>query len=443
MRKFLKALVPRWCLAVYHYLLARAANLYYGHPSEHMVVIGVTGTNGKSTTARIVADILTARGKNVGLISTAEIQIGAKRQLNDMKMTMPGRMTLQKLLRSMADTGCEYAVVETSSQGIEQYRHIGINYDVAVFTNLTPEHIEAHGGFEAYKRAKGRLFSHLTERKRKVLHGKTIPKIFVVNLDDPHAGFYLQFPADKKYGYTFGARYDISGVEEILATDIELSSSGSSFIVAGTRFHTSPLGRHNVYNCFAALTVGYGLGFSFSEMVKDVRHSIVPGRMEFIDEGQKFFVIVDYAPEPKSLSALYDTIQLFSKNRVIHVVGSCGGGRDRARRPVLGRMAGKFSQYVIVTNEDPYDDDPLQIMKEVAAGAREVGKKDGENLYVIFDRREAIQKAFEIARRGDMVLITGKGCEQAIVSSGNKKIPWDDRAVARDELKKIIKNTAG
>lgn len=402
-----------------------------------MIVVGVTGTNGKSTTVKLISEILSASGKKVGFISTAEIQIGKHWVLNDMKMTMPGRNILQKLLCEMQKAGCEYAIVETSSQGVEQYRHIGVNYDVAVFTNLTPEHIEAHGGFENYKAAKGKFFSHLASSKRKVLDGKTIEKVSVINLDDPHSGYFLQFEADKKFGYSIEASYDLTGTEETRACDISLTSRGSKFIANGMPFETNLLGLHNIYNCLAAISACFALGIPLSQMAAPLKNVSVPGRMEFIQEGQDFIVLIDYAPEPQSVSKLYKTLELFPKRNIIHILGSCGGGRDRARRPVLGRLAGKLSHTVIVTNEDPYDDDPNVIIREVALGAREAGKVDGKNLFTFLDRRAAIQKAFKLAGKNDIVIITGKGCEQAIVGAHGKKIPWDDRRVAREELKKI------
>lgn len=436
----MKQLIPSCLKNLYHYLLAYFSNIYFGKPSEKMRVIGVTGTNGKTTTVLLISEALASMGKKVGLTSTAEIQIGEKRTLNDMKMTMPGRAVIQKLLHKMKEASCEYAVIETSSQGIEQYRHIGVNYDVAVCTNLTPEHIEAHGGFENYKDAKGKFFSYLAKMPKKNISGVIVPKISVVNLDDPHSSYFLQFSADKKYGYSIESRSDISGVSEVRAENVLLGKNGSSFAVQGICFETNLLGRHNVYNCLSAVTVMLALGFPLSSFQNAFRKILLPGRMEFINEGQNFAVIIDYAPEPQGVSNLYNTVGLLPKKNIIHVLGSCGGGRDRRRRPVLGRLAGKFSQYVIVTNEDPYDDDPNEIIEEVAAGAREAGKRDNKNLFLIFDRREAIRKAFMLAEKGDMVLITGKGCEQAIVTQNGKKIPWDDRKVAREELRHLLQS---
>lgn len=438
MLRYIKKFIPHPFISLYHFFLAKFASFYFGNPSKRMIVIGVTGTNGKSSTVQIIADIISSFGKKVGFISTAEMQIGSIKTLNAIKMTMPGRFFLQKQMNNMLLTGCEYAIIETSSQGIEQFRHIGINYDVAVFTNLTPEHIEAHGGFENYKKAKGKFFEHLSRMPRKKINGKIIEKVSVVNIDDPHASYFLQYSADRKIGYTFHGAYDISGVDEIRANDIQLTSMGLSFRVFNTIVESNLLGMHNAYNILCGLSACFALGFQTEKMRGGVRNIFIPGRMEMIDEGQNFIVIVDYAPEPQSVAKLYKTIELFHKNKTIHVLGSCGGGRDRARRKVLGRMAGKFSDYVIATNEDPYDDDPMEIINEVAQGAQEVGKKENINIFKILDRREAMHKAFSLAKDFDLVLITGKGCEQAMVVKNNEKISWDDRRVAREELRKVF-----
>ena len=201
----LKQLVPSWMKAPYHWVLALLSALVYGFPSNKLVVIGVTGTNGKSSTVQFIAQMLESLGQHVGYTGTAGFYIDGEVIENTLKMTMPGRFLLQRLLRDMVRAGCRYALVETTSQGIEQFRHLGINYDVVVFTNLTPEHIESHGGFENYKAAKGKLFAHLTHRKRKHFGDEVVEKISVINADDPHAPFFLRFPADGVVRFSWGA----------------------------------------------------------------------------------------------------------------------------------------------------------------------------------------------------------------------------------------------
>lgn len=435
----LKRFIPPGFLDAYHRLLAWAAAAWYRHPSQSLLVVGVTGTNGKSTTVRLIADLLAGDGHLVGCTSTAELQVGKRRWLNDTKMTMPGRFALQRLLRQMVDAGCWAAVVETSSQGIVQHRHRGITYDIVVCTNLTPEHIEAHGGFVAYRAAKGQLFSHLTVQPRKTLGGKTIPRVSVVNLDDGQASYFLQFAADRKIGFTRQARYDLTGVDELRAEALAVGPLGSRWRLRGVEFTLPLLGAHNVENALAAVAVGHAAGLALPAMAAQLaRARTVPGRLEFITAGQPFRVIVDYAPEPVGVGKLYETLALLGGGgRTIHVLGSTGGGRDAARRPVLGRLAGQHADVVVVTNEDPYDDDPQVIIDEVAAGAREVGKRDGVDLFTILDRRTAIAHALREALPGDTVVVTGKGCEQAMAVSGGHLLPWDDRRVIREELDKI------
>jgi UDP-N-acetylmuramoyl-L-alanyl-D-glutamate--2,6-diaminopimelate ligase len=345
----------------------------------------------------------------------------------------------------MADAGCAFAVVETSSQGIAQHRHVGIEYDVAVFTNLTPEHIEAHGGFENYKRAKGRLFEAVGggmkglgakfEVRRKEFDGKPVEKALVVNLDDAHAGYFLSFSADKKYGYGIDSVSSEPAVIPVVATDLSVSSNGSTFEISGvSRFSLSPIGKFNVYNALAAAAACRAVGLSW-DAIRDAAARLRPvqGRLESVDEGQPFSVIVDYAYEPAALAAAYEALSLVAHGRIIHVLGSAGGGRDTARREVLGRMAAERDDVVIVTNEDPYDDDPAAIIESVAEGARGL-KTEGENLFLIPDRAEAIRRAMSLAGPGDLVLITGKGNEPVMAVAGGKKIPWDDRAAAREAL---------
>ncbi len=431
----LKKFIPQSLMQAYHKMLALVASYYYGHPSDKMIIIGVTGTNGKSSTVNIIGKLLEGADVSVGFATTANFKIADREWINDTKMTMLGRFQLQKLLAEMVGAGCRYAIIESSSQGIEQYRHLGINYDYLVFTNLTPEHIEAHGGFENYKKAKGKLFAHLQKCRKKTFNGIEISKRIIVNADDGYADYFLNFWADKKIGYTLHDthRSDVDGMYTV--KDIHLSSDGVKFDFEGTLFDSQLVGEFNVYNVAAALSVAYEEKIDLMQLNQRLRAiQGIPGRMEVISEGQDFLVIVDYAPEPQSVQMLYDTIDFFDKNKLIHVLGSCGGGRDVARRPVLGKMAGKKADYVIVTNEDPYDDNPMDIIFDVSQGAQQEGKTIDHNLFIIEDRRLAIQKAIALAQKGDLVLITGKGCEQYIMSKDGSKIPHDDRDVAREML---------
>lgn len=441
MLSLIKKFVPPFALNQYHKAMAIAANLVYGRPSEKMIVIGVTGTNGKSSTVSLIAKILEEAGHKVGAASTVLFKVAEKEWLNDKKMTMLGRFQLQKLLKQMVDAGCAYAVVETSSQGIEQFRHLGIHYDICVFTNLTPEHIEAHGGFDNYKKAKLKLFKHLEKLPTKVLAGQKISKAIVANGDDQYAKEFLDFKVDEKISL------GIDQVADLRAEDIRFHQTGISFKIGATDFDLKLFGKFNIYNSLAAIAVTKTQNVSLavcSQALSKVKG--VPGRMEFVDVGQPFKVLVDYAPEPEGMRQLFMAIKdhglVSEPGRIIHVFGSCGGGRDLARRPILGELSASNAQIHIVTNEDPYDDDPQQIIDQVAGGAIKAGKQENQEVFKILDRREAIRKALGMAQTGDLVVLTGKGAEQAICVAGGQKKPWDEREVAKEELIKLGYNQA-
>jgi len=433
MKAILRKLLPKYLINLYHGLWSYFSAARFGFPSRKLIVIGVTGTNGKSTTTNLIAKALEADGKTA-LSSTVNFKIGEKDVLNDLKMTMPGKDFLQKFLDQAVKEGCKYAVIETSSEGLVQNRHWGIDYDVAVFTNLTPEHIEAHGGFENYKKAKKVLFDALY-RHQKEINEKKVPKVIVANSDDEHAIFYLDSKADQKF--TFGLKDSSLQYEHFKAYDVKVESRGVHYKIDGLSVDLKLKGKFDVYNSLAALTVLRALGINFNQAIQKISEvENVPGRIEVIQE-EPFMVVVDYAPEPESLKQLYETISLWQiPGRLIHVLGSTGGGRDVARRPILGRMAGEKADIVVVTNEDPYDDDPSEIIHQVADGAVAAGKVIKENLFRNPDRRGGIAKALSLAQPGDLVLVTGKGSEQKMAVKG-EYIPWDDRQVIREELAKL------
>ncbi len=434
MKAFIKKIIPKTWLLQYHKFLAVLANLVYNFPSKKIIVIGVTGTNGKSTTVNLIAKVLESTDTKVGLMTTINYKIGDKEWLNNTRMTMLGRFALQKMLRQMVKAGCKYAVIETSSEGIMQNRNWGVNYDVAVMTNLTPEHIEAHGSFENYKKAKGKLFANLSDFPHKKFAGQEIKKTIVVNLDDENWQYYLNFPADRKYAYGIKEYRYPDYVKYIKPKDYKLFVDHTTFNLKDVEFKTNLIGEFNIYNCLAAVCVGLNFGLTI-EQCKDALAKVsgIPGRMELIKEGQPFTVLVDYAHDPKSFEILFNTLKMFEKKRVIHVFGSAGGVRDHAKRPILGRISGENADITIVTDEDSYDEPTEKILNEIAAGALAAGKIEGQNLFKISDRREAIQKACKLAQPGDLVLITGKGTEQSI-KSGGKVVAWDDRKVVSEIL---------
>ncbi|MFA6410473.1 MAG: UDP-N-acetylmuramyl-tripeptide synthetase [Candidatus Buchananbacteria bacterium] len=435
----LKQIIPSPLLKLYHYLLAVAADFFYGSPSDKMIVIGVTGTSGKSTVVYLLAKMLEKAGFKVGAASTIFFKVDKKEWLNDKKMTMIGRFALQKLIKQMAKTNCQYAIIETTSQGIEQFRHLGINYDILVFTNLYPEHIEAHGNFENYKKAKLKLFAKLKDDEPKVFAGQKIQKTIIANLDDENAKDFLANWAEVKSGFTLTSQSsDLARV--IRAENESISGAGINFTIQNQLFKSKLFGQHNIYNLLAVVAVGLTQGLSLSkisEILSEIKN--VPGRIEFIEQNQPFKIIVDYAYEPKATMALYEIVKTILHQKVIAVLGSCGGGRDVWRRPVLGEIAAKNADYVIITNEDPYDEDPLAIINQVADGAIKAGKIIDQNLFIILDRRQAIAKALSLAKTNDLVLVTGKGSEQAMALANGKLIFWDDRQVVREELAKLNK----
>lgn len=427
----IKSKIPERWLRPYHYALAQFSAFTYGYPSEKMIVLGVTGTKGKSSTVQMIAQLLEAMGEPAGYTSTAGFAIRGKAIENRLKMTMPGRFFLQHMLQSMVKAGCRYAIVETSSQGLIQYRHLGINYDTVVFTNLTPEHIEAHGGFAKYRAAKGLLFAHLAKKPHKTFDGTRVPKTIVVNADDEHAPFFAAFAADAhcSYGWEQG---------DVLPDDVQRTADGLRMSIDGVTFAVPLVAEFEQHNALAAIAALWATGFSLerlAEAAKSLRS--IPGRFERIDCGQPFHVIVDYAYEPKSIEALYRSVAPLSPQRIIGVHGSAGGGRDVARREKIGRLAGEQEDVVVVTNEDPYDEDPMVIIQQVADGARAVGRQEGEGLFIIPDRQAAVDFAMATAKPGDVVLLTGKGSEPVMAVAGGAKIPWDDRDAARRALAKV------
>ncbi|MDD5291474.1 MAG: UDP-N-acetylmuramyl-tripeptide synthetase [Patescibacteria group bacterium] len=443
--KIFKALQPG-----YHFILSWLAALIYRWPSEKLIVIGITGTTGKTTSLYLIAKMLTAAGYKTGFTSTAMFSDGNKEWLNDKKMTMPGRFFTQKILRAMVKNNCQYALVETTSEGIKQFRHCFINYDTLIFTGLYPEHIESHGSFLNYKEAKGKLFKHLKRGKSKyVNNGKCVclsdsgikkielnqvKKRIIANGDDKEAKYFLSFWAEEKMAYVKNKNLGLAGVEEIKYGEVEANNKGMSFSVNKAKINLKLMGDFNAVNAMVAVCLGLSEGIDIKKIKEGLENIAgVPGRLEKIDQGQNFTVVVDYAFEPKAVAKLYETIELIPHSKIIHVLGSTGGGRDKARRPKLGALAGRNADYIIITNEDPYDEDPQVIIDEVAKGV-----KTKKEVFKILDRREAIKKALSLAKENDIVLITGKGSEQAICVADGKKIKWDDRETAKELLTRNI-----
>lgn len=436
MKQLIKTIVPYWLLDYYHKVFARLATWRYKHPSSKLVVIGVTGTKGKSTTANLIWYLLTAAGYTVGMATTANFRIGEKEWLNDTKMTMVGRSQLQKLLADMVAAGCQYAIVETSSEGIKQWRHLGIQYDVCVWTNLFPEHIDAHGSFEAYKQAKLELFHHLSQLPVKQLKGRLVQKVAILNADSEYfPEFFSAAAVPVKVMWTQQG----SASANLPLTDIVATKDGLQFVVEGHTMMSKLLGEWNLDSIASAIGVALSQGVDFPTMQRALAPvALIPGRMEQITGAQPFTVIVDYAYEPVSLGLLYGFWRKMQpQSKLITLISSTGGGRDTGRRVTNGKAAGELCDYVIITDEDPYDDDPMMIMQQVAEGVVAGGKVLNQTAWIIPDRRQAIAAAFSMAKPGDVVFLTCKGADQKICRAKGKKEPWDDRVVAKEELAKL------
>ncbi len=378
---------------VYHWALAWTGALTYGFPSRSMKVIGVTGTKGKSTTVFLISKIFEEARLPVAMIGSLGYKIREKEWSNNLKMTMPGRFKIQKFLWEAKRAGCKYAVLEVTSEGIKQKRHLGIKFDSAVLTNIYKEHIENHGSFENYIRAKEELF-----KKTKHTH--------IFNEDEPLLERFKKFKSDKKILYGW---HDWSK----LSLETELK------------------GDFNKYNILAAVAVAenYGVGL---EVIKKAlaKVNLVSGRMEFVEAGQPFKVVVDYAHTPDSLEMIYQTLKkdLLLGGRLICVLGAAGGGRDKWKRPEFGRIAAQYCNEIILTNEDPYDENPLEIIEQIESGFSK-NPNDKIQIAKILDRKEAIKQALTLAKEGDTVVITGKGSETSMAVSGGQKIPWSDKEV--------------
>ncbi len=411
-KAFITKLIPPFLLRIYHYKMALLAAILFWFPSSNLTVIGVTGTSGKSTTVDFITKILEESRQKVASISSIRFKIGSKEWRNELKMTMPGCFKLQGFLRKAKNSGCKYVILEVTSQGILQYRHKFINFKTAVFTNLTPEHIEAHGSFENYRMAKLKFF-------------KSVKNTHVINLNDSNSEHFLNITTKEKWGY--GVENSNAQIKTVFADNVLETDTGLKFSINNTEFNLNLLGKFNIYNALAAICVGLSEGVSL-DIYKKALEKVkgIAGRMEVVVE-KPFTVIVDYAHTPEQLESVYKSLQ---EKPLICVLGSCGGGRDKWKRPVLGKIAKDYCKEVIITNEDPYDEDPMKIIEDVAKGANGKAQK-------ILDRREAIKKAIKLASPYDTVIITGKGSEPWMCVKNGKKIPWDDCQVAREELIKI------
>lgn len=410
-------------LLFYHKLVAIAAALWYRFPANKLKVIAVTGTKGKSTVCHLLTSILTQAGHRVGLASTIRLQVGESFLPNTTKQTTQGRFRLQQLLRAMVNEKCDFAVLEVTSHALVQSRFWGINVDTAVLTNIQRDHIEYHGSFEKYMHAKGLLFANIGRQERK----GGLDKCAILPTDDAHFAYFDAFPVDRKI------LYGEKGM--VRATDISLRADGSTFTLNvpndKIKVDLKIPGEFNIVNALAASSAALSFGIKITAIKKGLEaETDIPGRIENIYAGQPFTVIVDYAHTPVSLEKVLALFRPLTKGKLFIVFGATGGGRDKAKRPEMGAVADRYADYIVVTDDDPYTENRIQIIDQVCGGIK---RKEGESLWKIRDRKQAIRLALLMAKKGDCVIIAGKGCEP-IQIVGNDRIPWDDRTIVREIL---------
>lgn len=426
-----RALIPkpifRAMQPIYHGVMARLAAWYFGNPSRELYVIGVTGTAGKSTTVMMTAHILNGSGKKTGYITTAGSSDGSIALVNKHGLSMPGGWMLQRQLREMVKNDCTHALVECTSEGLAQNRHMGIVFQAALFTNLSPAHIDSHGSFENYRQAKGRLFSALSQNH----HGITI---LGVNKDDPNADYFSNFHAKRKFGVS--TRTDTKPHADfpvVTARDVSVTNA-ISFNIDGTRFTLHLFGTFNVSNALLAIEFARQIGIPLDESAKALEtFNKVPGRMETIPNNKGFTVIVDYAPEPAAMRASLESVIAIPHNKIVHVFGSTGGHRDVAKRFEFGKISANIADIIIITNDDVYDSDPEGIARNIQEGIAKSARQP-QKVEIILDRKEAMSRALSLAGSRDIILITGKGSEQFLVLPQNRRIEWDDREIVKELL---------
>lgn len=407
--------------------LALISARFFGNPSEKMKMIGITGTNGKTTTSNLVTAVLQAAGLKCGLIGTIQNQIDDR--ILPVKHTTPESLDLQRLLAEMLSAGVQVCVMEVSSHALALHRVDGCQFDAVILTNFTQDHLDFHENMQDYLAAKLKLFSGLSAGDA----NKGV-KYSVVNADGNRAADFLK--ASGSVVYTYG----INSPADVWAENIEVKATGVYFTIKG-KWGGCPLnlkitGLFNVYNALAAFTTTAAMGTPVAT-IKNALENVkgVPGRFEQVDAGQDFTVIVDYAHTPDGLENILKTARQLTRARLITVFG-CGGDRDRKKRPLMGRIAASYSDYMVITSDNPRTEDPVKIIEEVEEGVKLAVKKDRYMLET--DRRQAIRSAVAMAKRDDVVVIAGKGHEDYQII-GTEKFPFDDRLEAKAALEELKK----
>ncbi len=411
--------------------LADLACSFYAYPARHLCTIGVTGTDGKTTTSNLISTILETADKQTGLMTTANFKISGQEWENATRQSTLEALEVQQFLRRMLDAGVTHAVIEATSHGLELQRVRGCAFDVGVVTNITHEHLDFHKTIDNYRRAKARLFEMLDPTRQKATD---IRPAAILNRDD------VSYEVLKPYCRVPILDYGIDNACAVRAVDLQLHAHSTRFRVllpdAEMLVETQLVGRFNVSNCLAAIATAYSQGVNPADIAQGLANVPgVTGRMENIAEGQAFTVIVDYAHTPDGLAKVLATLRPLTTGKLLLVFGSAGE-RDVQKRPIMGRIAAQMTDFFVITDEDPREEEREHILQEIAQGATASGKCQGGDFLCIADRTKAIAAAFAQAQAGDTVLLAGKGHEQSIIID-REKIPWDDRRVAREELHKL------
>ncbi|MBN1659222.1 MAG: UDP-N-acetylmuramoyl-L-alanyl-D-glutamate--2,6-diaminopimelate ligase [Anaerolineae bacterium] len=419
--------------------LAYLSAAWFGFPARRLIVVGITGTDGKTTTSNLLHTILTAAGRRAGLVTTVNAVIGGRVLDTGLHTTTPDAPDVQRYLAEMVDAGLEIAILESTSHGLAQHRVTACDLDVAVVTNVTHEHLDIHGSLEAYRQAKAILFRHLATGARKAgPHGSGVPKVAVLNADDHSYTYLNQIPADRHLAYGL-AGAQAHAQADVAAADIHSTPGGTRFTVhspAGTfPLRTMLVGNYNVSNILAATSAALALDVPIEAIQAGVWavRGIV-GRMERIDEGQDFTAVVDFAHTPNALERALEAARTLTGGRVIAVFG-CAGERDRQKRAWMGEIAGRLADVTVMTAEDPRTESLDTILDEMARGAHQAGAVEGESYHRVPDRAEAIQFAVDLAGPGDLVITLGKGHEQSMCY-GTVETPWSEHDALRQALQR-------
>jgi UDP-N-acetylmuramoyl-L-alanyl-D-glutamate--2,6-diaminopimelate ligase len=412
--------------------LSPIAAAFYNYPAQQLTVVGITGSKGKTTTSTLAAHVLDQEGHQSGLMTTVDFKIGPRWWANKTRQTTLEALDVQRMLREMVDAGCDFAVVEASSHALSaQWNRVGdCAFDVALITNITHEHLDYHGTFEQYRQDKARLFELLRD-------GGKPRRTAIINLDDPNAAYFIDAAGDAEV-LTYAVQSEAALVRP---RDIELTRDGVRYTAvtpAGeVGIELGIPGEFNVLNSLAALCVGLSQGISKAACATALRAvGGVNGRMERIELGQPFTVVVDYAHNPDSFEQVMGMMRPLTERKLISVFGSAGE-RDHEKRPMQGAIAGRYCDLVIITDEDPRDEDRFTILEDIAGGVRQAGKQEGRDYLKIADRAEALRAALGQAQPGDIVLLLGKGHESNILYEHGRTQPWSERAEAEQALHEL------